>query len=48
MTGEEKINVLKIPKKDLSSGFMQPLQFSESIPFLWMGLDTSSTARWSA
>lgn len=26
MTGEERIKVLKIPNKDVSSGFMQPAQ----------------------
>lgn len=27
MTGEERIKVLKIPKKDVSSGFTQTVQF---------------------
>lgn len=35
MTGEGKIKVLKIPKKDLSSGFTQPFLLpSRGIPFL--------------
>lgn len=35
MTGEERIKVLKISKKDVSSGFTQPCQVpSRSVPFL--------------